>query len=914
MNCMSPEKIAGNQPIFSASEYAAALSPFYSRNGIYRVLNNISPDGRKVVKGQETGAWTIESIPHELRMELFRRTREHKAGSVFDWLNNPSMPWQPKIPFSSVSQKTINDAVKLQSALRAALSLPNETSIAERARIARESFAKVCGYHVSERHLRRIITRTMERDAGLNAWHRLEIYLSDTEKHKLAPVTPSIPSPPFPELEDAFSTIEDRTCATATEAAYCWRVIAECILDRVASGESAKKLKAQIARYVVKVAPFLAENIGAFRRNLNRKLATAASAEGIAAITDQRQIASGHQRRAPEWDENIKLLAQWTRTRGGRESQAWRELHTGKASQGQRFSEAFREYYPFEPRSAKSQVPSVVRAAISPIMAATNAIHLGPKAAKIALPSIHRDWSDTAAGDFLTADDVTLNHYWFEEHEFGEYEFDGMRFNVVRGQWLLVCDERTDNPLSFLLMPNRNYNSRVIRTLNAKTFSDERIGLPFKGMKYEQGIWKARNIAAQFSWSLIDEAFTRQGIALRVRHSTGPKAKIIERVIGSAQNMMEHLPGYIGRDEMHVRYERVQNFLKALKRAGQPIKAQLDPREMLLNKEQLADELVKVMRDFAAEPQNGERLAGLSPAEAWTQLSPGKPHAVLPESLSYLLSTHKSTQTVTSEGIKLKIGELHNYYVGNPRLGELRGEKVEVFYNEELPGQVVVIHPASDPKKLNPFSVPLFERVPANTASAEDFAAAKAHQKKFSSFGREIYRIIAPPTNLTMRNDNLGTPEMRERGGKINALEREHIGLGNSRKRHARTIDKLARRSNLKIDPAKVRNPQRVIESLTRAQKLEKEIEEMESVEQSPAPITAKTYTLNIAPAKTMSITQRFAMFNKLWKALEVAKPGINRFAIMRRATGKTSIKEMTHEEFGKLTEVLTAIGRDANL
>ena len=55
-----------------------------------------------------------------------------------------------------------------------------------------------------------------------------------------------------------------------------------------------------------------------------------------------------------------------------------------------------------------------------------------------------------------------------------------MRFNVVRGQWLLVCDERTDNPLSFLLMPDRNYNSRVIRTLNTKTFSDERIGLPFK--------------------------------------------------------------------------------------------------------------------------------------------------------------------------------------------------------------------------------------------------------------------------------------------------------------------------------------------------------------------------------------------------------------------------------------------------
>lgn len=107
-------------------------------------------------------------------------------------------------------------------------------------------------------------------------------------------------------------------------------------------------------------------------------------------------------------------------------------------------------------------------------------------------------------------------------------------------------------------MPSPTYNSAAICTLNARIFLDERVGLPFKGMKYEQGIWKARKIAAQFSWPQISDGFGRHGIELNVRHATTPRAKIVERVIGSAQNMMDHLPGYIGRCESKVRYEREQ--------------------------------------------------------------------------------------------------------------------------------------------------------------------------------------------------------------------------------------------------------------------------------------------------------------------------------------------------------------------
>lgn len=812
--------------IYAASEYAAALAPFYSKRSIQTAFARIAPTGKKLMGGNLADAWAVTIAPSKIRTELEKRARQHLVRSVEAWLEDPRCPWQPAIPLARLSEKTVAEATKLCAALREALALPLTASMSARVETALVGFKREFGYDVTPRHLRRLIERTMERDAGLEGWSRLEIYLPDNLKAKAAGPT-LVRSVEFPELEDAFSSVEDRNNATTGEIAYCWRMIVECLDSRVASGETQKRVKKNICDYVVRAAPFLAETPAAFRRNLNRKLAIAAT-DGVNAIDDKRSMKSGNRRGAPEEKENLALLARWTRVRGGRESQAWRELYTGQGSQGQQFTEAFRAYYQFDGRVAKSRVPGSVRAAISPIIKATNAIHLGPKAAKIALPSIHRDWSDTDAGDIYISDDVTINHYWWEAHEFGKYEFQGMRFNVVRGQWLPICDERTDNPLSFLLMPDRNYNSRVIRTLNTRTFCDPTIGLPFKGMKYEQGIWKARNIAAQFSWTKIDESFARLGISLRLRHARGPKAKVIERVIGTAQNMMEHLPGYVGRDEMHVRYERVQKFLLSLKAVGQPVKGEVDPREMFLSKEEMADELVKVMRDFANEPQNGERLQGLSPAEAWKQLAPNKPHTVLPESLRYLLSTHQSSQTVTSEGVKLKIGNIYQYYVAHEKLGALQGEKVHVYYDEDQPEQVIVIHPASDPKGVNPFAVPLFQRLPANTATAADFAAAKAAQRTFSSFGKATYRLIAPASNLTLQNTALGSPELRERGDKIAGLQREKITIENSRQRHRGEIKSLAARGGLSIDPATAKNPARVVEHLERASELEAEILKLE--------------------------------------------------------------------------------------
>ena len=244
----------------------------------------------------------------------------------------------------------------------------------------------------------------------------------------------------------------------------------------------------------------------------------------------------------------------------------------------------------------------------------------------------------------------------------------------------------------------------------------------------------------------------------------------------------------------------------------------------------MADELVKVMLTFSDEPQNGDRLQGLSPAEAWKQLSPkNRRHDVLPDSLRYLLSNNKSEQKVTNEGIKLRIGNLYNYYVNHPRLGELRDEKVQVYYNDNLPEQVIVIDPKSDPKGQAPFSVPLFERVPATTATAEQFAEAKRHQQGFSRFGKETYRLISPPTNKTIQDTELGSEELRGRGAEIHRLEKEYVDLRIKRAKSTKEIKSLAASQGLHIDPAVVRNPTKVTEALNRVSKAREAIRELEA-------------------------------------------------------------------------------------
>lgn len=800
-----------------------------SPQNVRKLLKVVPSDAKKVVSGVETAAWRFGSIPSSLIVRLAKAAKIHDHATPLQFLKNAPAKQTPLPSLAHVADSEIERAQKLRGALARCLAAAGDLPITRRARIATDDYKRKFGRSVSDRHLRALIGRTIKRDGGDQNFDRLQLYFSERPAKRVVRSSPLLRSFRFDELDAVFATLHDRTKPTLAEIAYCWREVIKLWSDRLTTGADEIKLKQQLRNYLLQAAPFMGDSAPAIKRNLNRKIREAME-HGIETVADRRLRPQRIGRKPIDFDESVKLLAQHAIFYcDGRESQAYRELHMGTSHIGERFSDDFRAAYPFNCRQAKSRMPNCVRNAVRPMIAATRAIYLGPRAARLAMPSIRRDWREVLAGASYTSDDVTLNHYLVDWHDEGEYEFDGRRFNVVRPQFLPVVDERTSNPLGFSLAPAPTYNSWQIRTLITRICMRPEIGLPFDRFVFEAGIWKSRNVRALSEWAAIDESFGRHGIRLTERHATTPKAKIVEQVIGALQNLDEYAPGYCGRSEQSVKHERLRKFLGCLKRAGQPQKAEVDPTEMLMTTEQCVEMLAQVMQRFADEPQNGERLNGLSPAEGWQQLSGGCVHHVLPESLRYLLATDESTQAVTNEGIELRIGRFRHHYCGSEQLGALIGEKVRVRFNPEMPEQVTVSHIASDPTAQRPFSVPLFERVRAHDATADDFRRARGDQQRFGSYGGALYRELAPTTNRTICRAEIGSPELRAAGAAHNRLEREGIELKSDREAARGTIEQLSALANLAIDSSKVRRPRPVAHHLRAVEDLKAKIRAKEA-------------------------------------------------------------------------------------
>jgi hypothetical protein len=577
------------------------------------------------------------------------------------------------------------------------------------------------------------------------------------------------------------------------------------------SGIPHPRAKRKIVSYIIGRIPRFSETRHALRVAFDRKL-DAFQAEGISGLCDKRRERvrkiipySGPESLSP--DE--RLLLERANSVGGGISQAFRELHRGiEILRGQtlQFSEEFRAAYTFNPRVNKSQVPHSLRGKLRPLLKAVEPLNHGPKAARLAAPSIHRDWSRVPAGHAYQSDDETGNHYIWIQREDGEYEFQGMRFDVLRPQILPMVDVRTDYVLSVLLIPRRQYNSRDIRSLILQTCLDEQIGLPFDSFYFEGNIWQAKNLHALVKWTEIDEAFANSGIKTRLRHATTPKAKIIERIFSQEQNGMQALPGYAGRSEMTAGYERVRASLALMKRVGQPRKEEVAPWDHFLSANQYLDELQRCYERFNAEPQTGKRLNGMSPAEAWESLSGGRPHHVVPDSLRYLLATEQSEQRVTREGIRIP-GRPAPLYFLSERLGELIGEKVIVRWNPEIPDHVVVVHPGSDPLGQSPFVVREDRAIAALDASQEDFSTARQARKEFTQPGRSLFRMLNHGYGRTVRDELLGNATLRLAGKAHEEAVSAEIEAKPTRQATASRARKTAVRVG--IAPEKIKRPDR---------------------------------------------------------------------------------------------------------
>ncbi len=569
--------------VFPASRIAIALGK--TKRAVQLGLQNCEPAERVVVKGQQADAWKIDQLPLRFLQELQAAATSRGYRDAEHLLSHPPRRWIPTdrrgetVVLREISTPQIERASRLLSALSTSLHFRNQLDDSEKRVAALRDFRRHYG-PASDRHWRRLLKRTIQRDAGEERFDDLVIYLDDIVTRK-------------PEAREAIAvgkTAADRTVLAVLasvqngakpsldEVAAIWAIACEYVADAVGAGEKQKRVQRRLFDLLSKSRVALARSDSALKKLIKRKYCRWwTGGQTLAALEEQRPHNSGSRLPAPLTESEADLLtAEALINNGGRLArQHWSLRRSGELG-GAHCSRYI------ENPSSKSYVPKSVRLAIAPEVKRLTPIHHGPRENKLSGAYHTRDWSNTAAGDWFSCDDLTPPIYFYQQ-------IDG-RTVLMRGQLLVSIDERTTCILGFVLVSAPTYTSAQIFNLFTDVFTD--FGLPRRGLVFENGLWRRARLLkgnrAADTNGIADLGLRR--LVPKIHHAKLPRAKNIERVYGILQCGMESLPGYCGRNERTDRYERFERVKLGIQ-AGR-----LDPREHLLNEEQITAQYERVFR------------------------------------------------------------------------------------------------------------------------------------------------------------------------------------------------------------------------------------------------------------------------------------------------------------------------------
>ena len=524
-------------------------------------------------------------------------------------------------------------------------------------------------------------------------------------------------------LEDALASFQGSTALTAQQSVYLWTKSCDQLQLEIDAGAKAKKVKRAILQVLLK-SGFVGSDFQSIRRNFDRKWKAYIAADGH--LQDGRALRYARQDVIVGDEDRKKLVARGLDC-GGRVSQAFRETF-----QGGELSPELTDRFIANP-ARKSYVPRSVRAAVAPEVKRLMPLHHGPREHELRGPHNHRDFSGMFAGDSFQADDCTCPVVYFEPDSSSR-----SGYRILRGQLILMIDERSLLALGFALHSENNYNARIIRALITRVHDS--YGLPRRRFYFERGIWKTSKILTGEKQPFATElelAHTELGLrefGVKFSHAKLPRGKVIERVLGLVQNQMERLPGYVGRNEQTERFERVQ------KQINEARSGVVDPAKYFLSKEQWIEELTRLLDDYNAERQEGKLLKGLSPREAWNRFQSAEGLVQLGEKARYLLAHHKLKLRVRRDGITLRPSLGGGTYC-NETTGRFAGQDVLVWCNPEELDYVAV---TSLDRKQGPFVVPRLEPMPAIDASAEQMQRNAEQIDSHNDYARTAYRLISP--------------------------------------------------------------------------------------------------------------------------------------------------------------------------
>ena len=252
-----------------------------------------------------------------------------------DFLRSPFDRYELEIPLALIHPEVRQRAYKLRGALRPILSLRNDLAInaADLAHRGVEAYKRELGFAISRSHWRTLFDRTIERDGGAQEWDRLEIYIEENPRRVRGRHSATAAREHGLEiLEDALTSIDGATPLTVEQNRLLWTKTCDELQAQIDAGAELKRAKRDLVRVLVADGRF-GRNRQAIAKTLNRKWALYLASDHklpkdgrslrFAAVLNGRSI--------PE-DDFRKLVAR-SLDRGGRVSQAWRELHgEGKLS------------------------------------------------------------------------------------------------------------------------------------------------------------------------------------------------------------------------------------------------------------------------------------------------------------------------------------------------------------------------------------------------------------------------------------------------------------------------------------------------------------------------------------------------------------------------------------------------------
>jgi hypothetical protein len=791
--------------LFTASQIARAAG--LTRQAVHAGLQTVAPAGAVNSQGKDAAGWRFADLPMDWQLEITRRGVKRGFDNGEAFLAGLPEPWKCPLPWDRLPKHQQEKACKLQKALARPLSLRTDgtATASEVEQAGLQDFQAEFGYCLSGRHWRRLLHRTIERDAGEEIWQRLEIYLDERAFETPKPERDAVRMEYLHrELDEVLTALENRQRPTPADRQFLWDAVfrhyerqTETLADSPKGNRERRQFKASLTSYLFKAFPerTLCATEKSLRRRFDEKLDLwRQKGRRPEALQDARPLTSGNFR-TPDFAADRKKIRDLAIQLDGNEALAHRRLR----ERGE-LSQEFCDYYPYDPRRDKSALPKSVRDAISSDVDMVLPLRRGPWQARMRGPYIQRDWSAVKPGDWFSADDVTWNHYFKERQAGGGWQ-------ILRGECLLMTDLRTGYPLDFLLIAGK-YNGEHVRNLALKVH--DRVGLPRCGFLFEGGIWQSRLVTGDHRqgtpvhWREAENGLCAQGLNLEVRRATTPRAKPIEGLLRIVQERMRCIPGFVGFNEREYDAEHMQALIARAHRGDEPA---LQHFPTML---EWRNQISAVLNEFAHDPQNGQMLQGLAPAEAWAEEIRQRALRQLPSEARYILSTHQKTVTVRQEGIVLTIrGQRLLYY--NAHTGPLIGQEVLAFYNLELPQMLT----CCDMKRQNYFSVSRVE-LPAMTATKDQFDEANRLRKAHMAPAKAIFGELPHEVVSTVTRDADHSEEVKELGRFHNEESERFQAERTEGERDTRRARREASAAGFDPNRLRLRNPKRAADAAQR--------------------------------------------------------------------------------------------------